>query len=642
MQLRNRTQGIAILTALILMLVVAGVLTLLMTGLFNETRSSNDDIAISSTLTLARGGISAGGMFMRDQAREDLRSIIQSLNLSNTNLDWAFGTVPNGQTNPTHASIITDLDTKVATPLQTAINNRLCPASSNFYPEGSNGPTLKLRIFVRDTSICGGSSTIPSTMKLPSGRYIDGQPNTYALPFIMIAEAKSGINTRTLAIQGEFQFSLARTQLAKYGLFTNFHQNMANSSIWFTNRTLFDGPVHTNQHYRFAGNAWFGENITSAGCSTINMTLANPCVTKTPGAYFGQNTSFKAGSQIPTNPITVNGITARVQGSADWNAGYVKLPTVSTMQKFAAQGFKADGITVADDQGLYLNQNLYSLKLWAGNENRSPLSKSGSNWSPSPAPYQYIQACTTSATACTIYRYNEDSDGNKIFCTYIPASNTYSNCYPSNKPFNGMIYVNGKIDRLTGPARTTSSSTNPNDAPPALAPFAQITIASLNQTRITGDLKYQDAPCTGYPTESNNLVTPANCNNLTAKNILGIYADDEKVLIGNQNSDSTLNAPQNIAINAVVMSGAKEVAVENHDQGGDKGYVNLLGGIIENYYGAFGTFSGDTPTNGYGRRFTYDRRLRNGMAPPFFPTSDTPELARDVFVFSFGQSEQVQ
>jgi hypothetical protein len=70
--------------------------------------------------------------------------------------------------------------------------------------------------------------------------------------------------------------------------------------------------------------------------------------------------------------------------------------------------------------------------------------------------------------------------------------------------------------------------------------------------------------------------------------------------------------------------------------------INLLGGIIENFYGGFGTFSGNTPTNGYGRRFTYDRRMADGMAPPFFPTASKPKLAQDVYVFSFGQSEQVE
>jgi len=70
--------------------------------------------------------------------------------------------------------------------------------------------------------------------------------------------------------------------------------------------------------------------------------------------------------------------------------------------------------------------------------------------------------------------------------------------------------------------------------------------------------------------------------------------------------------------------------------------VNLLGGIIEYFYGAFGMFDSRTgnPTSGYDRKFTYDQRMSLGVEPPFFPTV-TQDGVRNVTLFSFGQREQV-
>jgi Domain of unknown function (DUF4900) len=654
MQLNQRTKGIAIFAAIILMLVIAGILTLLTSGLVSELRHSGDDAAIAQTLMLARGGSTMGGIFLRDMVKEDLRTIIQNLSIPNTT-SWAFGTVPSGQSNPTDTSVVTALNTSVATPLQTKIDQRLCPITGPVKINMTDDPntTVTVRIHVTNGQACG--KYLPTSIKLPSGRYLDGQKNGYALPFVMVIEAKTGQFKRNIAVQGEFQFNVSAKRLSEYALLTNFHQNMANASVWFTNRTLFDGPVHTNQNFRFAGSAWFGDSITSSGCTTISVAAANPCTTQSSGAFFNSNTMTLA-AQIPSNPITVNGITPRVEGSADWGARYVKIPTSSINQKAAAKAVDTiTGLPNGSDPGLYIPTNVYSLKLWAGTNSRNALQKVNGNWSPKPAPFQYVEHCPTSArTSCKLFRQSVDSSGEKQSCRLAPLSSLAPENIPDVNPatgqsnwdcsqaFNGLIYVDGNIDRFSGPARTPSNSTDPNNAPPALASFSQITVASLGQTRITGDLKYEDVPCVGSPTEVNGVINRANCNNLSAQNVLGVYADNERILIGKSTTDTTLNSPDNITINAVLMSGEKEVTVENFDQGQPRGCANILGGIIENFYGAFGTFSGNTSSSGYGRCFTYDKRLRNDIAPPFFPTSDSPDLGKDVFVFSFGQREQVE
>jgi hypothetical protein len=63
--------------------------------------------------------------------------------------------------------------------------------------------------------------------------------------------------------------------------------------------------------------------------------------------------------------------------------------------------------------------------------------------------------------------------------------------------------------------------------------------------------------------------------------------------------------------------------VDNYDSGSSRGTATLLGGVISDYYGAFGTFSGTSGMRtGYGRNFIYDARVLEGHAPPYFPYLD--------------------
>jgi hypothetical protein len=75
-------------------------------------------------------------------------------------------------------------------------------------------------------------------------------------------------------------------------------------------------------------------------------------------------------------------------------------------------------------------------------------------------------------------------------------------------------------------------------------------------------------------------------------------------------------------IDAVLMAGKRRVYYRRWESGPVRGDLHLTGGIIQNWYGRFGRLNPDlTVKSGYGRKFTYDRRLRdNGLTPPYFPT----------------------
>lgn len=283
--------------------------------------------------------------------------------------------------------------------------------------------------------------------------------------------------------------------------------------------------------------------------------------------------------------------------------------------------------------GLYINSGVARLTLYAGDANgTTPTCNSSGVCTPATSPYQYIEVCRTASCTGTdreLYRYGSDG------ALYRWVGSSWLLVRPS---FNGVIFAEGSIDNLTGPARASSS--NPNTAPPALASFAQITVVNAGSGRniqIRGDLKYQSPACSGTPTRSGNTVVRPTCNNLSADNILGVYSQDGDILLGN----GTDNSLQDLTIHGVLMASRGEVTVQNYASIDPRGAIRLQGGIIQYTYGAFGQFNSSTGqmVSGYARQFTYDPRMQD-RAPPFFPTTGVVQVSVAT-PLSFGQREQV-
>lgn len=234
---------------------------------------------------------------------------------------------------------------------------------------------------------------------------------------------------------------------------------------------------------------------------------------------------------------------------------------------------------------------------------------------------------------------------------------------PAGK-FNGVLYVDNQepgwnlaIDELTGPNRISGlrdkngnpiPTTDPRSAPPAIARFQQITVAAQKTIAISGDLKYEDPPCTGAPTKNaDGSVTPAVCGNREKMidpnspdykaNILGIYSQDGDIRINAGGTDPYgnpvvgTNAPKNAEVHGVLMTSSGRIYsnfnrfYNSPDGNPELGDFRLLGGTISKFYGEVGRdTNGDAkPDQGFGRRYTYDIRTQDsGMTPPAFPTFD--------------------
>ena len=205
--------------------------------------------------------------------------------------------------------------------------------------------------------------------------------------------------------------------------------------------------------------------------------------------------------------------------------------------------------------------------------------------------------------------------------------------------FNGVVYSQSTINNLNGPSRSPASAATSTTAntPPAVASFAKLTVASTSDVNITSDLRYESPPCTGT-----SVSAPA-CDNKSAINILGIYSVQGDVVIkapyGDSGAANSPAVPPNVTIQAVLMASGSPIAgsttrngrirvdgyANSNNNGTVLGNLNLLGGMIENYYGAFGTFGTNYGTNysyGFGRNIIYDERTKD-ISPPSFPLATT-------------------
>ncbi|MGY2894473.1 DUF4900 domain-containing protein [Deinococcus sp. UYEF24] len=506
---------------------------------------------------------------------------------------------------------------------------------------------------------------------------LDSYRLTFTVPDVVSSSTTAGA-VRSLSVAGvsnTYSYEVSRGSFAKYALFTNNHvtDSGADSAcasnpttctrVTFTSNTLFSGPVHTNQNFLFQGSPYFSGLVESSGCpagqaaATTGANAGTPntacgSTATTPGAYIS-NTAGNANMRVPpanivgnsptlcssaTIPCPANAIesTPQFQGGVNWTAPFQPLPTNSN-----------DQATAAATGGLSLTGTVSALKLSVGS-----ITPTGTSVAKPVQLIDYTQTLSgTSTSTSTQLAVSADkvvyiNAGTSAAPIWKPGRQLTSGLWVDASlalpvgqsvtatTFNGVIYTPGNIASLKGPARTNAS--DPATADPALASFSQITVAAGGDIHIKNDLKYQSPPCNGSNTLSTGtppVFTPAPCPTLNAVNILGVYSSGGDIAIDSSANTNAGYGPVNgpngagkdVTIQAVLMASKKSVKVDGFDQGTADanilGKVNLLGGIIENYYGAFGKVNG----LGFGRNYVYDPRTGDGYAPPSFPTQQTWE-----------------
>lgn len=473
----------------------------------------------------------------------------------------------------------------------------------------------------------------------------------FAVPDVSSTTTTSGNaakrSVKVASANTTYTFNINRGSFAQYALFTNHHftdaaaetgcatGTNACSRITFTSNTLFSGPVHSNENMLFQGQPYFGGRVTSGGCPAGHIATSGGveyCDTAvTPGARTYGNQFYTPAAMSPNSSApalsgcsqtnqygtcTATSVaTPQFLGGVSWSAAFVPLPKNANDQAAKA----AAG-------GLSLSGTVNSINFVA---TTAPIALQG-------AGSQNVQLITynqtlSGNTATTQLAVTADK---RVFVlsgtTWVPAVQLNGVYIPATlpaavgilpTPFNGVIYTQSGVASVTGPPRSNAS--DPASAGAAVASFSQLTLASTGTMHIKSDLKYADPPCSGSNSTATGSFVAATCDNKSATNILGIYSSGGDILIDSPakyTSSANPGVGKDVNIQAVLMASAGKVTVDGYDQGTADanilGKVHLMGGIIENYYGAFGISDG----HGFGRDFVYDTRTSDGLAPPSFPT----------------------
>jgi hypothetical protein len=345
-----KERGAALITSLITIVIVAGIALLMFNRTLAEMGHSRDNVAITQTVMLARGGANVGGAFLNGYV-DDVQAVINNPSFSSPNNRWTFGGNAPGD-EPAAADVATAMNALAAT-LQTRVDTALC--NNNYAPTGSSA-TVSVRIHFTQTA-CGNA--LPSKTILPNGRFVEGEPRdtgdpnsfqTYALPFVMVSEARQGDYKRNIVLQGEYRFNVGRSSFARYAYFTN-ERKVNGRAVTFGTGEMVDGPVHSNEYLRFRGTPWFGGPVTVAGCVTPT-TSCGP--NKVPGDYFNGtfvdptvDTAYQSNNPFPS-----------FVDSVTWGADYIALPTNNFKQQ-----------EVATKSGLAFPNTLKDLQLSVLTEN---------------------------------------------------------------------------------------------------------------------------------------------------------------------------------------------------------------------------------------------------------------------------------
>lgn len=364
--------------------------------------------------------------------------------------------------------------------------------------------------------------------------------------------ATDGRAARQVNLQGIFSVQVQQDNFARYALFTNQQRNAAGSLVWFTNRTNFSGPVHTNGGLNFALNP----SGTFTGLVTSVSQTAN---------YYNNNSSIDLNADR-------NGDRDVPTFGAGFERGVPNIPmpstTVADRQAEAALGLPSGTGIPNHPDGVYPGTSGGSITGGIYIKGNAALAVSaGAN----TAIYTITQAGTT--TTVTV---NYSSNHTTVAIGSAPPTSY------TGVP-NGMIFTDGSLTSLSGTVQRDS----------------RVTVAATGDIQISTHIMYQDYTGGTAPSAEG------------ATNVLGILSWNGNVRIGT-------TAPNDINVHATVMTPNGEFGVDNYNLGAPRGTATILGGVIENTYGAFGTFG--SQNTGYGRNFVYDTRMGRGMAPPFFPT----------------------
>ncbi len=511
----------------------------------------------------------------------------------------------------------------------THLKLQLGTPTSNALGPGTYKASLTLTPWLTaDPSCVGGPCAIHSQ---------GGDTYEFFYTYIVTSLGQTATGRRQVSFSGNYSITVRRQNFARFALFTDVQLTPLGGAIWFTNRTTFDGPVHTNGEYRFAFFPQFGTPDPGSPCNLANI-QSTPLTSVSNFAWFNNggapvelqaNENVSSGTRIDApvmpgcDPLNVPN-----NNPANFTRGVsaVTLPSDPFSQKGVSVGRNPTDTTAVDNQTIRNAVPELTPKDQSAVPNAiyvpivdTPATGTSDAGKPMGGGI-YVQGDLDSMTLSysgpnAVYTLVQGTQTVTVTVDRVAQTTTVTNTAwptPQTRTFLGvpkgwqsgsgnanatMVYVEGNLNSISG-------TLGQND---------QATVAASGNINITNHLVYQVPPVVTDPTSN-------------PTNVLGLYSAGGDITIDP-------SAPNDLQVHAVMMAGSttssynSSVNVINYNSGSPRGQIHLIGGVIEKYYGPFGTFSSSTGSilTGYGRDFKYDRRMSRGFTPPFFPTTSLLE-----------------
>lgn len=546
---RNTQKGAALLGTMFFMVILLGLTQIILVASTNESRLARQEVAVNQAFQVAQSGVQAALLQMDVLINTYLQNTIVASNPSGV-VTYAQARVNDGDgitwlvyaTRDNNVSVLTQSGEEAYYSQNAALEN------------GSYSYTITF-----------------SEKEDPVAAGIDAWDFSYN--FVIDSDGAQGGSIQSVRITGDFTVRLQKDNFAKFALFTNNQTTQSGSNVWFTSRTNFAGPVHTNDRFNFAFNpsGTFYQDVTQ--------------VQETARFYNG-------GSSVLIDADTNGAIDVpSFETSFEREQSTISLNISAQQQEMVNQA--TNGNTYSSN-GIYVPVQGTNMKggIYVRGDATIAMSVNGSN----NAVYTITQG--SSSRVITVDRTTNQTT---VLNTSTGSSNTYTGLPDGQDDAGTIIYVEGNITSLAGAVQDATS----------------VTVASANDTIITNSLVYSDYSA-GSGTPGTAGYVPPSAEG--TDNMMGIVSWGGNVRIGT-------TAPNDVTVHASVLSSSGVFQVDNYsDTGvGPRGTATLLGGAITNNYGAFGTFNSSTGVHvsGYGRNFIYDSRMLTGTTPPYFPTLET-------------------
>jgi Tfp pilus assembly protein PilX len=603
-QRRSHERGVALITALVLLLLLSGLVTAMVYSL-------RSDLLMNGYYRNFRGSFYAADSGL-NVVREDFNNKLDAMVQAASPI--AVNTAPLSPADGGAATVLSYINSTYGSNYTLAGSGASSTAASS-WPESFKIDTTQtvFTLVPGGCSLSGGTGGVgaPGTCAAPIG---NPTQYTYIYNYALTSIGTSQNNEKTtLTDEGQLKFVInltpvgtttTNTSFAAWGMFID-QQSICNGSTLVPG--TINGPVFTNGSWNFGASSTkyvFTDTVGSAG-SKAGYDFGNvggSCdqVTGSSDSQGGTTIAptfqkgFKQGQNtvpLPTNSL--NQEQAVIDGTGTASGAVSNSALNASVKNVSGTPYPTGGAS----SGVYLPYSINAstgAKTFTGGgiyvEGSADI-KLQLGATSTQQVYKITQGAnvtTVTVDTGTNTTTISDSSHSAITISGVPMNNNASPAAPGTS-----LYVDGAVTSLTGPGEGVAS----------IQDGTALTITANGNLTVTGDLIYKTPPVDS----SDNLITGNNKGQ-----VLGLFTANGNVVLNDTQKNSSGSFDGNLEIDASVAAISSGGSGGLVNSGASLNYLKIVGGRIQNTIQNINTSTRDV---------FFDKRFAGSFAPPFFPST---------------------